>query len=164
VHRKLQGRRCNAFIVYEAYDAAGLVDGVAMLVLGSDLTAPGGEWVRVFFDAGRWSWTASTDQLPDPEDPAGELRFPATDLAATLGVAGTEITLADLVPRAGRSGRLLLGFATGAAVSIEHDGDRSHLRIIPPAASRTLNLTSARSIRLCASIRYLGFTIPSLLS
>ena len=37
------------------HDTAGLVDGVAMLVLGLDLDRPNGEWVRVFFDAGRWS-------------------------------------------------------------------------------------------------------------
>ena len=61
VQRKLQGRRCDALMVYEAYDSAGLVDGVAMLVLGLDQGAATGEWVRVFFDAGRWSWTASTE-------------------------------------------------------------------------------------------------------
>jgi hypothetical protein len=121
-------------MVYEAYDSAGLVDGVAMLVLGLDQGTATGEWVRVFFDAGRWSWTASTEPPPEPEDPSGELRFPATDLAATLAVAGAEITLADLVARDGPSGRLLLGFATGAMISVEHDGNRSHLRIIPPAA------------------------------
>lgn len=134
VQRKLQGRRCDALVLYEAYDGAGLVDGVAMLVLGLDLSDASGEWVRVFFDAGRWSWTASTARPLAPEDPDGQLQFPATDLAATLGVAGAEITLAELIPLAGRSGRLSLGFATGAAVSVEHDGDRSYLRIIPPAA------------------------------
>ena len=134
VQRRLQGRRCDTLVVYEAYDAAGLVDGVAMLVLGLDLDLPHGEWVRVFFDAGRWSWTATTEQPPEPCDPAGDLRFPAIDLAATLAVGGHIITLADLVATPGRSGRLLLGFATGAIVSVEHDGHRSHLRIIPPAA------------------------------
>jgi hypothetical protein len=134
VQRRLQGRQCDALVVYEAYDASGLVDGVAMLVVGVDLAEPSGEWIRVFFDAGRWSWTTSTERPREPEDLAGELRFPATDLGVTLAVAGAKITLADLVPRAERSGRLILGFATGAAVSVEHDGTRSYLRIIPPAA------------------------------
>lgn len=42
--------------------------------------------------------------------------------------------MADLVPGTGQSGRFLLGLATDTIVSVEHDGDRSHLRIIPPAA------------------------------
>ena len=50
------------------------------------------------------------------------------------GVAGTEIRLAELVPRGETAARFLLGFATGVMVSVEHDGDRTHLQIIPPAA------------------------------
>jgi hypothetical protein len=134
VQQRLERRRCDAFQIYEAHDADGLVDGVAQLILGLDLETPGAEWVRVFFHAGGWSWTVSTERPSAPTDPSGELRFPATDLAELLAVGGAEIALADLVPRSGRTGRLLLGFATGVIVSIEHDGDRSHLRIIPPAA------------------------------
>jgi hypothetical protein len=105
-----------------------------MLVLGLELPGGQNEWVRVFFDAGGWSWTTTNEPVAAPEDPTGDLRFPATDLAAILGVAGTEIRLAELVPRAETAGRFLLGFASGAMVSVEHDGDRTHLQIIPPVA------------------------------
>ena len=47
---------------------------------------------------------------------------------------GAKVPLADLVPRGGDAGRFLLGFATGAMLSVEHDGDRTRLQIIPPAA------------------------------
>lgn len=46
IQRRLEGRRCDALVVYEAHDAAGLVDGVAMLVLGLDLDQRGAEWAR----------------------------------------------------------------------------------------------------------------------
>jgi hypothetical protein len=134
VHRRLIGRRCNSLLVYEAHDSSGLVDGAAMIVLGLDDSDGSEEWVRVFFDVGGWSWTTTNEPVPAPEDPTGELRFPSTDLAALLGVAGTEIRLAELVPRAETAARFLLGFATGVMVSVEHDGDRTHLQIIPPAA------------------------------
>jgi hypothetical protein len=52
------------------------------------------EWVRIFFDAGGWSWTATNE------------------------------------PVAACS----LGFSTGAMLSVDHDGDRTNLQIIPPAA------------------------------
>jgi hypothetical protein len=134
VHRRLVGRQCDSLLVYEAHGPGGLIDGVAMLVLGLDLTSGRKEWVRVFFDRGGWSWTATNEPVPPPEDPTDELRFPATDLGVALGVAGAHIRLAELVPRPGAAGRFLLGFATGAMISVEHDGDRTHLRIIPPAA------------------------------
>jgi hypothetical protein len=120
--------------VYEAHGLGGLIDGVAMLVLGLELGGGRKEWVRVFFDVGGWSWTTTNEPVPAPEDPTGEIRFPATDLGGALGIAGAEIRLAALVPRGGAAGRFLLGFATGAMVSVEHDGDRTHLQIIPPAA------------------------------
>src|SRR5215471_4054677 len=134
VHRRLIGRRCNSLLVYEAHDSSGLVDGAAMIVLGLDDSDSREEWVRVFFDAGGWSWTTTNEPVAAPEDPTGQLRFPSTDLAALLGVAGTEIRLAELVARGDTAARFLLGFATGVMVSIEHDGDRTHLQIIPPAA------------------------------
>lgn len=134
VHKRLIGRRCHSLLVYEAHDSNGLVDGAAMIVLVLDQPDGGEEWVRVFFDAGGWSWTTSNEPVAEPEDPTGELRFPVTDLAALLGVAGTEIRLAELVPRGEAAARFLLGFATGVMVSVEHDGDRTHLQIIPPAA------------------------------
>ena len=121
-------------MVYEAHDATGLIDGVAMLVVGLELAGGRGEWVRVFFDLGGWSLTVANEPVAPPEDPAGELRFPVRDVAADLGVAGSEIRLAEVVPRAGGGGRFLLGFATGGMVSVEHDGDRTNLQIIPPAA------------------------------
>jgi hypothetical protein len=105
-----------------------------MLVLGLDLPGGTNAWVRVFFDVGGWSWTFTNEPVAAPEDPAGELHFPVRDVAGDLGIAGAEIRLADLVPRAGDAGRFLLGFATGAMVSVEHDGDRTHLQTIPPAA------------------------------
>jgi hypothetical protein len=134
IKRHLVGRRCNSLVVYEAHGPTGLIDGVAMLVLGLDLPSGRTEWVRVFFDVGGWSWTITNEPVAAPEDPAGELRFPIRDIAAALGVAGAEIRLAELVPRAGDAGRFLLGFATGGIVSVEHDGDRTSLQIIPPAA------------------------------
>lgn len=134
LRRNLIGRRCNSILVYEAHGPDGIIDHVAMLVLGFDLPDNRKEWVRIFFDAGGWSWTAMNEPVAAPEDPTGELWFPATDVAATLGVTDAEIRLADLVPRAGPAGRLLLGFSTGAMLSVEHDGDRTSLQAIPPAA------------------------------
>src|SRR5690349_10572562 len=134
VHTRLVGRRCSSLLIYEAHNSAGLVDGAAMIVLGLEHSGGRREWVRVFFDVGRWSWTSTNEPVPAPEDPTGDLRFPANDVAAMLGIAGREIRLAELVPRAETSGRFLLGFATGAMVSFEHDGDRTHVQIIPPAA------------------------------
>ena len=134
IRRQLVGRRCNSVLVYEARGPGGLIDDVAMLVLGLEAGGGSKEWVRVFFDVGGWSWTTTNEPVAPPEDPRGELQFPATDIAPTLGLAGTEIRLADLVPRGGDAGRFLLGFATGAMLSVEHDGDRTRLQIIPPAA------------------------------
>ena len=134
IKRHLIGRRCNSLVVYEAHGPTGLIDGVAMLVLGLDLPAGRTEWIRVFFDVGGWSWTIANEPVAPPEDSSGELRFPVQDVAGSLGVVGAEIRLAELVPRAGDAARFLLGFATGAMVSVEHDGDRTQLQVIPPAA------------------------------
>ena len=90
-------------------------------MLGLDQDAAAGEWVHVFFDAGGWSWASATGPPAEPEGPAGELRFPATDLAATVAVAAAQITSGDVVARDGPSGRLLLGFATGTMISVEHE-------------------------------------------
>jgi hypothetical protein len=109
VHRRLIGRRCNSLLVYEAHDSDGLVDGAAMIVLALDDADGREEWVRVFFDAAGWSWTTANEPVAAPEDPTGELRFPVTDLAALLGVAGTEIRLAELVPRAESAARSCSG-------------------------------------------------------
>ena len=134
IKRHVLGRRCNSLVVYEAHGPTGLIDGVAMLVLGEDLPGGRSEWVRVFFDLGGWSLTVANEPVAPPEDPTGELRFLVRDVAADLGVAGSEIRLAEVVPRAGDGGRFLLGFGTGSIVSVEHDGDRTNLQIIPPAA------------------------------
>jgi hypothetical protein len=134
IHRQLVGRRCKSLVVYEAHGPNGLIDGVAMLVLGLHVAGGREEWIRVFFDVGGWSWTTTNEPVAAPEDRAGELRFPIRDVASTLGVAGAEIRLAELVPRSGDAGRFLLGFDTGAMVSVEHDGDGTQLQIIPPAA------------------------------
>ena len=134
IKRHLVGRRCTSLVVYEAHGSAGLIDGVAMLVLGLGSLDGRKEWIRLFFDAGGWSWTTTNHPVAELEDPAGELTFPVRDVAGELGVAGSEIRLAELVPRGGAASRFLLGFATGAMVSVEHDGDRTHLQVIPPIA------------------------------
>ena len=134
INRQLVGRRCTSLVVYEAHGPTGLIDGVAMLVLGVEIPGGRNEWVRIFFDVGGWSWTITNEPVAAPEDPAGVLRFPVRDVAGALGVPGSEIRLAEVVPRAGDAGRFLLGFATGGMISVEHDGDRTELQIIPPAA------------------------------
>src|SRR3954453_20709083 len=67
VHKRLIGRRCNSLLVYEAHDSSGLVDGAALIVLVLGQPEGGEEWVRVFFDAGGWSWTTSNEPVAEPE-------------------------------------------------------------------------------------------------
>jgi hypothetical protein len=79
----------------------------------------------------------------------GELRFPSETLPAP-SVAGAEIRLAELVPRAGDARRFLFGFATGGMVSVEPHGDKydppGHSALPPNVRSSCQSDAS----RLCA--------------
>jgi hypothetical protein len=91
-------------------------------------------WARFFFANSGYSWWESTDAPPEPTVPGVDARFVAIDLANAHDLAGRQITLADLSPRGAKGARLLLGFDSGAMLSLEHDGEASHFQIIPPAA------------------------------
>jgi hypothetical protein len=128
--RRMEGRTCEALLVHEAYRGEQLLEGVVQLALRFGPRA----WARFFFAGGGCSWAEYTEAPPDPSDPRGDLRFVRVDVAEMLALGGHRITFAELAPRDGEAARLTLGFDTGALLTVEHDGQASRLRLIPPAA------------------------------
>jgi hypothetical protein len=74
----------HSLVVYEANSPTGLIDAVAMLVLGL-ASARRTEGVRVFFGVGGWSWTITSKPVASPRGRSGRAPFPIRDVAGALG-------------------------------------------------------------------------------